>query len=151
MDDQDWEYLESASSPTKPPLVASPVSMLAQERIHVEMGIKIAQERLTEIDKELIDEFPTEVGKFQEDFDGFLVTCSRGDRWQWDNELLQRTYGLSPPKWIKKTYSISRTAFAKLDEEERDSLSSALSITRAGAKVSVQKIGGTSVHTQKSK
>jgi len=143
---KDWDYLEPDQKPT-----LGLVAQLAQERLHVERGIKVATERLAEIDSELREEFPPDIGEFQTDFDGYLVTCKRGSRWTWDNESLKKTYGPLPPKWVKTTYSISRTAYEKLDDEEKQSINSALSVTRGGAKVSVQKLGGTSVQTEKSK
>lgn len=145
-DEEDWEYLEkpetsSAKTPEPPPTtLIDPVAQLAYERINVATGIKVATERLEEIDRQLIEEFPTDIGEYMQKYEGYLVTLKRGDRWTWDTRILRDIYGVEPPAHVKKTYTISRTAYEKLDEETKEELKAALSVTKAGAKVSVQKM-----------
>jgi hypothetical protein len=145
-DEEDWGYLERPEAASvKPPepaptTLADPVAKLAHERINVATGIKVATERLEEIDRQLVEEFPTDIGEYIQEYDGYLVTLKRGDRWAWDTRILRDMYGVEPPAFIKKTYTISRTAYEKLDKEAKDDLKAALSVTRAGAKVSVQKM-----------
>ena len=145
--EKDWDYLEPGGGEEKP---LSPAAQLCRERLNIERGIKIAKERLSEIDEELKEEFPRDIGDWSMDLDGYLVRCKRGARWTWDTELLKQRYGPVPPKWVTTTYSISRKAYERLDEEEKEGITDALSITRGGAKVSVQEVGGKNVQTEES-
>ena len=87
-------------------------------------------------------EFPIMSGEQAIDVAGMTVTCTRLERWTWDNDLLEDLFMSQDdlPDHIKKRLTVNKKLFTFLDDEQKKALMPALTRTPGPARVKVIKV-----------
>ncbi len=133
----DWDTAPAPINNSSPALVAA---VTEYQRLAETLDqMKEQHEGLLET---IAAEFPIMSGEQAIDVNGMTVTCTRSERWTWDNELLEDLFASSDelPEHIKKRLTVNKRLFQFLEDEQKKALLPALTRTPGPAKVKVIKV-----------
>tara|TARA_B100000780_G_scaffold235545_1_gene176193 strand:- start:1949 stop:2368 length:420 start_codon:yes stop_codon:yes gene_type:complete len=130
----DWDTTPEPINNSSPALIAA---VTEYRRINHTMDkLKEQHESLLET---IASEFPVMSGEQAIVVNDMTVTCTRTERWTWDNEMLEELFMLQDqlPDHIKKRLTVNKRMFMFLDDDQKQQLIPALTRTPGPAKVKV--------------
>ena len=133
----DWDTTPVPLNNSSPALIAA-----VDEYQRVTETLESLKETHEGLLETIAAEFPIMSGEQAIDVAGMTVTCTRLERWTWDNDLLEDLFMSQDdlPDHIKKRLTVNKKLFTFLDDEQKKALMPALTRTPGPARVKVIKV-----------
>tara|TARA_B100000780_G_scaffold75850_1_gene51084 strand:+ start:3468 stop:3887 length:420 start_codon:yes stop_codon:yes gene_type:complete len=133
----DWDTTPVPINNSSPALIAA-----VDEYQRVTETLESLKETHEGLLETIAAEFPIMSGEQAIDVAGMTVTCTRLERWTWDNDLLEDLFMSQDdlPDHIKKRLTVNKKLFTFLDDEQKKALMPALTRTPGPARVKVIKV-----------